>query len=98
MKDFGHTRQYACFQCRKSFKRKQFSAAYYEYMTSDQIKGQKREEKKFNEQRIYKCPDCGEEVNYMGTDFKAPKKNDKKAWVEVEKYIKSGKIYYRNLK
>ncbi len=33
----------------------------------------------------------------MGIDFKAPKKTDSKAWVEVEKFILSGKVYYRGV-
>ncbi len=30
----------------------------------------------------------------MGQDFKAPKATDKKAWLDVQSYIESGKIYY----
>jgi|GEM_PF-6166007 len=31
----------------------------------------------------------------MGIDFKAPKKSDAKAWLEVKEFIQSGRVYYR---
>jgi DNA-directed RNA polymerase subunit RPC12/RpoP len=90
--------QYACFKCRKSFKRKQFTVAIDKFMTSEQAAGQVNEVNKFNLEREYKCPDCGGSAHFMGQDFKAPKKTDIKAWDEVRKYIESGKHYYRGSK
>jgi hypothetical protein len=87
MKDYGSTRQYACFKCRKSFKRKQFSAAFSHYMTSEQLEGQKKEEEDITRKRQYKCPDCGGVTHYMGIDFKAPKRNDVKSWEKVREFV-----------
>jgi len=64
-------------------------------MTSAQQAGQRQESEKINAEMIYKCPDCGGQAYFMGIDFKAPKKSDIKAWQKVEKFIKSGKTYYR---
>ena len=65
------------------------------FMSSQQIEGQLSEEKEFNIRREYNCPDCGAQMYFMGTDFKAPKRTNKKAWEEAERFIKSGNVYYR---
>lgn len=95
MKSVGIPRQYACFKCRKCFKRPQFSVSDSRFLTSEQAKGQRTELDEFEAQREYKCPDCGEPCSFMGQDFKAPKKTDLKEWKEVEKFINEGKIFYR---
>jgi len=66
-------------------------------MTSEQKRGQANEIKEFEGQRGYKCPNCGGPSHFMGQDFKAPKRSDVKAWKEVQKFIESGKIYYRGV-
>lgn len=96
MKSVGIPLQYGCFTCRKCFKRPQFSVSNSRFLTSEQAKGQRTELDEFETQREYKCPDCGEPCSFMGQDFKAPKKTDLKGWKEVEKFIKEGKIFYRN--
>jgi hypothetical protein len=97
LKTRGSPVQYACFVCRKSFKRLQFAASLNRaFMTSAQSKGQGREVKELEQNRTYKCPHCGGVAHYMGIDFKAPKISDRKAWIEVESFIRSGKVYYRN--
>ncbi|WP_410210910.1 hypothetical protein [Aquirhabdus sp.] len=97
MKYLGRPEQYACFICRKCFKRNQENnfGLNHRFMTSEQSKAKQLEEKLLKEQRIYKCPDCGSIAHHMGIDFKAPKKTDIKAWQEVESFILSGRIYYR---
>jgi hypothetical protein len=97
MKSIGIPLQFACFQCRKSFKRPQFSACHDSYMTSDQLAGQIHEVARFEADRDYKCPDCGGEAYFMGQDFKAPKRSDLKAWASAQAFITSGKIYYRGV-
>ena len=66
-------------------------------MTADQINGQIEEAARMEAGRNYKCPDCGGETFFMGQDFKAPRKNNVKAWLDVEAFIRSGKIYYRGV-
>ena len=97
MKSIGIPLQYACFRCRKSFKRPQLAARHNSYMTSDQVAGQMQEVARLEADREYKCPDCGGETSFMGQDFKAPKKSDVKAWAAVHTFIASGKIYYRGV-
>jgi len=97
MKSIGIPLQYACFHCRKSFKRPQFTARHNSYMTSDQVAGHAQEVARLEAGREYKCPDCGGETYFMGQDFKAPKRSDVKGWASVQSFIASGKIYYRGV-
>lgn len=66
-------------------------------MTSEQQKGQAEAVAHFEGLRGYKCPDCGGLAFFMGTDFKAPKRTDVRAWQEVQVFIESGKVYYRGV-
>lgn len=34
---------------------------------------------------VYKCPDCGEEMRYMGKHWRAPRKKNVKAWRRIAK-------------
>lgn len=95
MRSRGHPLQHACFACRKSFKRPQLSGSPSRFMTTDQARGQWAEAATRNE-RAYKCPDCGGPAHFMGLDFKAPKRADRKAWREVQAFIVAGNTYYRN--
>ena len=97
MKATGLPLQYACFHCRKSFKRPQFQAIHDRFMTSEQVAGQAQELERLESTREYKCPDCGGTAHFMGQDFKAPRKTDIKAWAAVQAFIASGKIYYRGV-
>ena len=63
-------------------------------MSSAQAAGQAAEAEVTNG-RVYKCPDCGQPVHFMGLDFKAPRKADKKAWRDVEAFVLAGHVYYR---
>jgi DNA-directed RNA polymerase subunit RPC12/RpoP len=96
VKPLGIPLQYACFVCRKSFKRPQFSGARSRFMTSEQAAGQQRESERFANSHQYKCPDCGGQAYFIGIDFKAPKRSDVKEWREVEQFIRSGKLYNRH--
>lgn len=91
----GHPLQYACFACRKCFKRPQMSGSNSRFMTEEQRLAQQREAERLNGERPYICPNCGGQCHFMGLDFKAPKISDLKAWREVEEFINSGKVYYR---
>ena len=67
-------------------------------MTGQQKCAQQEEAREFEEEREYKCPDCGGPTHYMGIDFKAPKITDIKGWNEVRAFIESGGTYYRGMK
>lgn len=95
MKSAGTLLQYACFNCRKSFKRPQFSESRNRFMTSDQLRGQSEDARKFEKGRSYKCPDCGGMAHFMGQDFKAPKRSDARAWQNAQAFIEAGEVFYR---
>ncbi|MFX9061614.1 hypothetical protein ABTN34_17430, partial [Acinetobacter baumannii] len=80
------------------FKRPLLVAPFNRFMTSEQQSAAIREAWARDEATERKCPDCGGKTFRMGIDFKAPKKGDLKAWAEVEKFILSGKVYYRGVK
>jgi hypothetical protein len=67
-------------------------------MTSEQQSAAIREAWERDAAMERRCPDCGGKTFRMGIDFKAPKKGDLKAWVDVERFILSGKVYYRGVK
>ena len=58
---------FACFDCRKTFKRR---------LLGDILNGYNKDTK----ETPAKCPECGALMANMGLDFKSPKKNDLKAW------------------
>lgn len=71
---------YACFQCRKSFKRR---------LLID-IKGGRAAE----ESVPAKCPDCGNLMANMGLDFEAPKKKAVKEWKHIEDLYEAGITFH----
>ena len=38
----------------------------------------------------YNCPNCGEQMRYMGHKFRAPPKSKKKEWRKIETAIRRG--------
>ena len=60
-----YKQHYACFNCRKTFKRRLLSDL---------------ESKDDFQLKEAKCPDCGQLMANMGKDFEAPKKSAIKAW------------------
>lgn len=70
---YGMTRyksHYACFNCRKTFKRR---------LLSDILEGHHKAEKG----SPAKCPECSGLMANMGLDFETPKKTDIKAWSHI---------------
>ncbi|WP_243739779.1 hypothetical protein [Flavobacterium chryseum] len=65
---------YACFNCRKTFKRRL-------------INDIKRGEKSVLEA---KCPQCAELMANMGLDFESPKKDDLKKWEHIKSLYSVG--------
>ena len=98
MKTTNRPLQYACFGCRKCFKRPQFVTSSNRFMTQEQIDGQRHELEEFESERSYKCPDCGKLARYMGLDFKAPKKTDATGWQKVQVFVESGKLFHRGVR
>jgi hypothetical protein len=65
---------YACFNCRKTFKRRVMADIYRGEGTKNPAK----------------CPDCGELTASMGYDFESPKKTDLKAWAHIKSLYSVG--------
>lgn len=59
---------YACFNCRKTFKRR---------LMNDINRGEKSVQEA-------KCPECGDLMASMGLDFESPKKDDVKKWEHMK--------------
>ncbi|AKP52727.1 hypothetical protein [Cyclobacterium amurskyense] len=66
---------YACFACRKTFKRR---------LLEDILGGYS----KGIQETPAKCPECGEIMADMGLDFEAPKKKDVNAWNHISNLYK----------
>lgn len=78
---YSYKPHYACFNCRKTFKRR----LLYD------IDRKKAKEK---ETVSAKCPECGELTANMGLDFKSPKKEDIKAWKYLKTLYTVGITYH----
>jgi DNA-directed RNA polymerase subunit RPC12/RpoP len=74
---------YACFECRKTFKRR---------LLID-IDGNSAHTKVW-ENQPYKCPECGGMTANMGLDFESPKKTDLKAWNHMKNLYETGITFH----
>jgi DNA-directed RNA polymerase subunit RPC12/RpoP len=72
---------FACFKCRKTFKRRLLNDIQGGY-NKDKI------------ETPTKCPECGEIMADMGLDFESPKKNDIKGWNHITKLYKVGITFH----
>jgi DNA-directed RNA polymerase subunit RPC12/RpoP len=69
---------YACFNCRKTFKRR---------LMYDIGRGEKSVQEA-------KCPECGELMANMGLDFESPKKDDVKKWEHIKSLFSVGIAFH----
>jgi DNA-directed RNA polymerase subunit RPC12/RpoP len=69
---------YACFACRKTFKRRL-------------LQDMERDE---TEAVAAKCPECGALTANMGLDFKSPPRNDARAWQHLRNLYAVGITYH----
>jgi hypothetical protein len=76
-KDMPTLSQHVCFDCRKVFKKPHFYPSPYA-----KDRGKKAP--------VYPCPDCGVDMIYMGYKFRAPKKEDVRAWKKIEDGVRTG--------
>ncbi len=70
-----YKQHYACFECRKAFKKTNIQEVPKERLHIDEA-GQ-----------IVPCPQCGERMPEVGFDFEPPKKEDVKSWEEAKARI-----------
>jgi DNA-directed RNA polymerase subunit RPC12/RpoP len=69
---------YACFNCRKTFKRR---------LMSDINRGE-------DTKLAAKCPECSELMANMGKDFESPKKSDFKKWAHLKNLYTVGITFH----
>jgi DNA-directed RNA polymerase subunit RPC12/RpoP len=69
---------YACFNCRKTFKRR---------LMADIQRGE-------GTKLEAKCPQCSELMASMGLDFESPKKTDIKKWEHLKSFYKVGITFH----
>ena len=72
---------YACFNCRKTFKRR---------LLSDILHGDNKESK----ETPSKCPECSQLMANMGLDFESPKKKDVKSWEHLSTLYEVGITFH----
>src|SRR5262249_46381497 len=66
-----YKQHYACFQCRKAFKKTSIQEIPKRQLRIDESG------------RIIHCPQCGERMPDVGYDFEPPKQDDIKDWKEA---------------
>ncbi|WP_026315534.1 hypothetical protein [Riemerella columbina] len=71
---------YACFECRKTFKRRLLKDVNRELDYEDSVEA--------------KCPQCGGLMADMGLDFESPKMNDAKAWEHLRDLYSVGITFH----
>ncbi len=72
---------FACFRCRKGFKRQPVSEWPKHLQPADGIDPAP-------------CPECGQPMADMGLDFKSPPQNDEEHWEVVEFLFERGFSYH----
>jgi DNA-directed RNA polymerase subunit RPC12/RpoP len=88
--------QYACFECRKVFKRPYIVGELeHSAWLSCRISGQKPA-KPFAAPS-YRCPDCGEKTSLMGRAFRAPRQDDVDRWRAVEVLVRGGYTFWSHV-
>ena len=78
---YSYKPHYACFNCRKTFKRKLL-------VDVDRDAAYNKEKKSAT------CPECGSLTMDMGLDFESPKKTDLKAWKHIENLYQAGITFH----
>src|SRR5262245_43514190 len=77
-----YKRHFACFRCRKAFKRPPFA---FDHFCPNLAQ---------SEADPAPCPDCGGRMSDMGLDFKPPRKSDVEHWEVVEYLFREGFAYH----
>ena len=67
-----YKQHYACFHCRKVFKKAHLTEIPRHQLKIDELG------------RVVHCPQCDERMPEVGFDFEAPKQTDIKAWAKAQ--------------
>ena len=85
---------FACFACRKAFKQPTFEDWSRVRGRENTLGLSLSEIESEYRNATFKCPDCSEPMADMGRDFKAPRKNDRRAWDAVSKIFTLGHAFH----
>lgn len=75
--------KWACFECRKSFRKTNRWEIHARPVPLAE-----------DGERLVLCPQCGQRMNDMGLDFKAPRQNDIEQWKKVELLFANGYAFH----
>lgn len=70
-----YKQHYACFNCRKAFKKTNITEVPEQLLHIDEAG------------RVVSCPQCGERMPDVGYDFNPPRKDDVKGWEKAKREI-----------
>jgi DNA-directed RNA polymerase subunit RPC12/RpoP len=76
-----YKQHYACFRCRKAFKKTNIQEIPKRQLHIDESG------------RVVHCPQCGERMPDVGYDFEPPNQDDVKAWIEAESRVQNSLGY-----
>jgi hypothetical protein len=76
---YEYKRKYACFACRKAFKRPA---------------GRDLPDASWKDRDPAPCPDCGRPMAHIGRDFKPPRRDEVEAWAVAEHLFGRGFHYH----
>jgi hypothetical protein len=88
--------QFACFDCRKSFKRTYTVDEQERAAWLSRRKSGLRPSKAFTPP-VYPCPDCAAEATLMGRAFRAPRQEDTARWRAVEILSHAGYTFWSSV-
>jgi predicted RNA-binding Zn-ribbon protein involved in translation (DUF1610 family) len=81
--------QYACFSCRKVFKQPSLKGASGHFVPSTQSKASQAKIKAVDASR-FACPQCGNPMEIMGRNFKAPRHANQREWKKIKLLVQNG--------
>jgi hypothetical protein len=95
-KRYRYQIQFACFECRKVFKRPYPVGEQVRALWLSRRKSGRRPLKTFAAP-TYHCPDCKRELTLMGRAFRAPRNEDVEQWRKVELLARSGFTFWSSV-
>lgn len=80
---------FVCFACRKQYRARGSEGAIARVWSAQHERFEHRAQTRAN----VACPQCGETLQALGRDFKAPRWRDRRQWLKVELLWRFGYVY-----
>lgn len=80
---------FVCFACRKQYRARGSEGAIARVWS---VRRERFEHRAQTRERVA-CPQCGEALQALGRDFKAPRRRDRRQWLKVELLWRFGYVY-----